>query len=292
MSAHYRYPAVCGLLLAGLATSEGSAQIAPAPDPSAGNAAAGWNISYQVPAQWQVSQTTGRLEMLASTSSAGAIFVARGMYHSFDQATADLSTFYQSLNLQAYPVEPPSESTIGGFKAMSATYASQDQAGRTVQGRFIALLTPHGTGLNLLAMTTAEQMPGLRSTLEQLAASVKAGPPQVNQQAVAALAGTWILYAGKYEGGSRVGGTTSNSHEETVVFDGRGSFQYQSTSSVMVVTPGYTGDASGASGSSDQGTYTVIGNTLVLQGTKGQFAVDYQLQGGQLTAAGKTYLRQ
>jgi hypothetical protein len=36
----------------------------------------------------------------------------------------------------------------------------------------------------------------------------------------------------------------------------------------------------------------VIGNTLVFKNSKGQIAVDYQLQGGQLVAGGKTYLRQ
>jgi hypothetical protein len=60
----------------------------------------------------------------------------------------------------------------------------------------------------------------------------------------------------------------------------------------MVVTPGYTGGGDGANQTSDAGTYTVIGNTLVFKGSKGQIAVDYQLQGGQLVAGGKTYLRQ
>src|SRR5262245_13240145 len=269
-----------------------SAQISAGPAGSQEGSSSGWNISYKVPPQWQVTQRTGRLEMVASNSAAGAIFVAPGLYRSFDEAVADLSAFYQSMNLQAYPVEQPTQTTIAGMQAMTATYASQDQTGRTVQGRFIALLTPHGTGFNMLAMTTPEQMPGLKNVLDQVAASVKAGPPTVNQQAVAALAGTWILYAGNYEGGTRAGGTTSHSHEETVVFDGRGNFQYQSTSTVMVVTPGYTGGGDGASQSSDAGTYTIIGTTLVFKSSKGQMAVDYQLQGGQLVAGGKTYLRQ
>ncbi len=284
---------VMGLLaLAAAIPQAANAQISSGPPGSGAGTSAAWNISYKVPPQWQVTQRLGRLEMLASNTAAGAIFVAPGLYHSFDEAMADLSAFYQSMNLQAYPVEQPTQTTIAGMQAMTATYASQDQSGRTVQGRFIALLTPHGTGFNMLALTTPEQMSGLRSVLEQVAASVKAGPPEVNQQAMAALAGTWILYAGNYEGGTRVGGTTSHSHEETVVFDGRGNFQYQSTSTVMVVTPGYTGGGDGASQTSDAGSYTVIGNTLVFKSSKGQIAVDFQLQGGQLVAGGKTYLRQ
>ena len=284
---------VMGLLaLAAAMAQPASAQISAGPAGSGGETPSGWNISYKVPLQWQVAKRLGRLEMLTSNTAAGAIFVAPGLYRSFDEAVADLSAFYQSMNLQAYPAEQPTQSTIAGMQAMTATYASQDQSGHTVQGRFIALLTPHGTGFNMFAMTTPEQMSGLRAVLEQLAASVKAGPPDVNQQAMAALAGTWILYAGNYEGGTKVGGTTSHSHEETVVFDGRGSFQYQSTSTVMVVTPGYTGGGDGASQTSDAGSYTIIGNTLVFKSSKGQIAVDFQLQGGQLVAGGKTYLRQ
>jgi hypothetical protein len=280
------------LVLASAMVQPARAQISSGPAGTSGGTSSGWNISYQLPQQWQVAQRMGRLEMLASNTAAGAIFVAPGLYGSFEEATADLSVFYQSMNLQAYPVEQPTKTTIAGLQAMTATYSSQDQMGRTVQGRFITLLTPHGTGFNMLAMTTPEQMAGLRGVLEKVAASVKAGPPQVNQQAMAALAGTWILYAGNYDGGTRVGGTTSHSHEETVVFDGRGSFQYQSTSTVMVMTPGYTGGADGASQSGDAGNYTVIGNTLVFKSPKGQLAVDFQLQGGQLVAGGKTYQRQ
>jgi hypothetical protein len=48
-----------------------------------------------------------------------------------------------------------------------------------VQGRYIALLTAHGTGVSLLAMTTQDKMATLRTTLDQLAASVKAEAPGV-----------------------------------------------------------------------------------------------------------------
>ena len=251
----------------------------------------GWNIEYKLPQGWQVGQTLGRLQVLGSNTEAGAIFLAPGMYRSHEEAIADLSQFYQSMNLQGVPVEPPKNTTIAGLRAIVATYASRDQMGRTVQGRFISLLTPHGTGLNMLGMTTPEQMPRLGGTLERLAGSVTAKPPSVNRQAIQALAGTWMLYAGGYTGGSSSTGTTSHSHEETVVFDGQGSYRWQSSTSLSVTTPGYTGDAARATSDADQGTYTVIGNTLVMKGTKGQFIFDFQIEGNRLIAAGKTYLR-
>jgi hypothetical protein len=230
--------------------------------------------------------------MFTGPGGAGTMVVAPGLYTTFEQATADLAAYLQSLSVQATPVEQPSQTTVNGMKAMTAVYASQDQSGRVLHGRHMVLLTPNGTGLNIFAAGTPEQMPAIKAVIDQMAATVKSGPPEINQQAMAALAGTWLLYSGKYDGGSSATGTTSRSHEETVVFDGRGSFQYQSSSTVMVTTPGYTGDAGGASSSGDQGTYTVIGNTLVFRGSQGQLAVDFQLQGGQLTAGGKTYLRQ
>jgi hypothetical protein len=206
------------------------------------------------------------------------------MYRNANESIADLSLFYQMMNLQAHPVEAPQNTTIADLQAVVATYVSMDQTGRPVQGRFISLLTPYGTGLNLLAMTTPEQMPKLRATLDRLAASVKAKAPSINQHAVAALAGTWMYYSGSAGAGSSVTGG-SHSHEETVVVDGRGSYRWQSSSSVSVSGAGR------ATSDADQGTYTVIGNTLVTKGTKGQLAVDIQIQGNRLVAGGKTFLR-
>ena len=287
---------VCALFftLSGILHAEGvPASPKSGEPPAVGNQSrfAGWNIEYRLPQRWTVAQSVGRLQTLASNTEAGAIFLAPGMYSNANEAIADLSQFYQLLNLQGYPVETPQSTTIAGLQAIVATYVSTDGTGRTVQGRFISLLTPHGTGLNMLAMTTPDQMPKLRATLERLAASVKAAAPAVNQQAVAALAGTWVLYVGGYSGGSSVAGSTSHSHDESVVFDGRGNYRWQSSSSVSVTTPGYSGGAGRATSDADQGTYTVIGSTLVMKGTKGQFAADIQIQGNRLVADGKTYLR-
>jgi hypothetical protein len=263
--------------------------------PAGGSNLAGWNIEYQMPQGWRVVQSLGRLQMLGSDTEAGAIFIAPGLYASANESIADLTLFYQSMNLIGYPTEPPSETTIAGLKAVVATIASQDQMMRPVHGRFIGMLTTHGTGLNMLAMTTPDKFHALRATLERLATTVKAKPPSINRQAIATLGGTWMLYSGGHSGGSSVTGSTSGSHEETVAFDGQGGFQYHSSSSVTVYTPGsggsYGGGAGSAGSDSDQGTYTVIDRTLVLKGTKGQLAVDIQLQGDKLVAGGKTYLR-
>jgi hypothetical protein len=87
----------------------------------------GWNIQYTVPANWQVSRTVGRMQVLSSNSEAGAIFVAPGLYNNFNEIVPDVTQFYQTMGLMAYPVEQPSPTTVAGFQAMTSTYMSQDQ---------------------------------------------------------------------------------------------------------------------------------------------------------------------
>ncbi len=288
-------PAAPAPVMGGLMGGGQGAAPAPGATPVGGGSSfSGWNVRYAVPAGWQLGQSLGRLHVLASTTQAGAIFVATGLYASFEEMVADLSKFYQSMNLQAMPVEQPSQQTIAGMRALTAVYASMDQMGRPVHGRYVALLTPHGTGLGVLGMTTPDQMTQLRVTVDRLAANVQAHAPQVNQQAVVALAGKWMYYAGKADGGGAVTGGASRSHEEFVTFDGRGSFAWESSTSVMVTTPEYSGGAGGAgaaNANSDQGTYTVIGSTLVLKGRQGQMAFELQLGGDRFSADGRVYLK-
>lgn len=251
----------------------------------------GWNITYPVPAGWQFGRTMGRIHVLTSMQHAGAVFVAPGLYETFDEMAGDVVRFYQAMGLAGSPVEPAREATFGGHRAMASVYASYDQTGRIVHARIVTLLTPHGTGLIAIGMTTPQQMPQLRRTVEQLAAGVTAEAPQVNQQAVAALAGRWMYYAGRADGAIRPSGGASRSVEEYVTFDGRGNFEWQSSASVNVITPGFSGAAGAANATSDRGTYTVIGTTLVMKGQGGQYAFQLQILADRIIADGRTYLR-
>ena len=250
-----------------------------------------WNIRYDLPPGWQVGRSLGRVQVLASTTEAGALFIAPGLYASFDEMVADLLQFYQSMKLMATPVQQPVGATFAGLRALTATYRSQDQMGQVVEGRYVALLTPHGTGLALLGMTTPQQMPQLAATVERLAATVQAQAPEVNHRAIAALAGRWIYYAGRAEGATRSMGGYSHSYDEFVTFDGRSAFQWQSSASVSVTVPQDAGGAGRAEANSDQGTYTVIGGTLILKGRRGQMAFELQLMGDRFSADGRIYVR-
>jgi len=152
----------CAIACAGLSifTRGAAAQImsAPAtPNATSGTALTDWNISYRIPANWRVGRTIGRLQMIVSNTDAGMIFLAPGMYATPQDAIADLSTFYQQMQMQAYPVEQPAMGTIAGLRSITAMYASADQMGRMVQGRYIALLTALALGDTAAALSALER---------------------------------------------------------------------------------------------------------------------------------------
>jgi len=80
------------------------------------------------------------------------------------------------------------------------------------------------------------------------------------------------------------------------VFDGRGNFRWSSSSHVSVdsrVTEGgYSSGASNFGENNDQGTYAVIGNSLIMKGAHGQIVYDFELRSSALIAGGKMYARE
>lgn len=253
-----------------------------------------WNVGYALPAGWQISQQVGRVHVLAQVDGAqgASISVAPGMYQNFNEAAVDLNKGFMALGLTGTPMGQPAAGTIGGMQAMTADYVGQMQTGLQLQARVAAVLTPHGTGLVVLGVATPQLMSQVRTVVDELAQSIRVtGLPQPNAQAVGALRGRWMYYAGRADGSTSVTGAASRSHEEFVEFDGQGRFVYQSSSSVNVITPGYTGSAGGAQASNDDGSYTVIGSTLVLRGRQGQMSFELQILADRVIADGRTYLR-
>jgi len=253
-----------------------------------------WNVSYVVPAGWQLGQQVGRVHTLMTPAAmqGPVIYVAPGMHQSFNDAGADLSKGFTALGLTGTPTSQPVASTIGGMQAMTADYLAQSQMGLALQAHAVSVLTPHGTGLLVLGFAPAYQPGEMAAAVDRIAQSLQvAGPPQPNPQAVAALRGRWMYYAGRASGVTSATGGASNSYEEFVEFDGVGRFTYQSSASVSVTTPGLTGTAGGAQAQNDEGTYTVIGTTLVVRGRQGQASFDLQILPDRVIADGRTYLR-
>lgn len=250
-----------------------------------------WNIGYTIPAGWRLAQQIGRVHGLMS-SSGSVIYVAPGMYRSFDDVAIDLAKGFQALGLTGMPVAQPTSSTIKGMQAMTATYVGQNQMGMALRSQVTAVLTRHGTGLVVTGIEPMQAIDQVGAVVHQIAQSIDVrGAPLANPQAIAALRGRWMLYAGKASGVTSATGGSSHSYEETVEFDGVGRFAWRSSASVSVTTPGLTGSAGGANAASDQGTYTVIGSTIVIRGQQGQSASDIQILADRIILDGRTYLR-
>ena len=284
-----RVPAALPIVLA-LASS--AAAQAGAPGGRATFAA--WSMSYAVPAGWQVAQQTARVHTLLTPAGAQGpvIYVGPGLHQSFNDAGTDLNKGFNALGLTGMPTAQPASTTIGGMQAMTADYVAQNQMGMQYQAHVVSVLTPHGTGFLILGLAPAQQPGEMRPAVDQLAQSLQvAGPPRPDPQAVAALRGRWMYYAGRASGVTSATGGSSNSYEEFVEFDGVGRFTYQSSASVSVTTPGLTGSAGRADASSDEGTYTVIGTTLVVRGRQGQATYDIQILADRVIADGRTYVR-
>lgn len=255
-----------------------------------------WQIQYDVPNGWRMDKRLGRLHVLGNGGQDMAILVAAGLYTTADESLNDLNKFAQEMGMQGYPVEQPQNTQIGGKNAVTATFGGADQFQRPLQSRFVGVFTNHGTGVNVLAIGPTAQYQQIKNWAESIAASVTANPPKTNQQMIAALSGKWIFYSGNSSSGIANSGSWAHSYEETCIFDGQGNYNWFSNSSVSAdsrVTPGgYGSSASGIDQNKDQGTYTVIGNLLIMKGQHGQFTSDIVLQGNKLTAAGKTYFRE
>ena len=163
----------------------------------------GWNMSYSVPSGWQIAQQTGRVHTLLTTAGAQGpvIYVGPGMHQSFNDAGADLSKGFTALGLTGMPTGQPASLTIGGMQAMSADYMGQTQTGLMVQAHVVSVLTPHGTGFLVLGLAAAQQPGEMPAAVDRLAQSLQVGgPPRPNPQAVAALRGRWMYYAGRASG--------------------------------------------------------------------------------------------
>ncbi|MBX7118523.1 MAG: hypothetical protein K1X31_05950 [Gemmatimonadaceae bacterium] len=255
-----------------------------------------WKLAYAIPDGWRMTQQQGRVHALGNATNDAVLYLAPGPYQTFEEVAAELPKAFTALGLQGMPNGQPQAGTYGGLRAMSLTYVGQDRMGTPLEAKVIAVLSPHGTGLVALGLTRMGMMARLASAMDQALNGVSAaGAPVPDAQAIAALRGKWMLYSGSTSGGGRLSGSASRSYEENVEFDGQGRYAWSNSASVNVVTPevgvGGGSSAGGVNAGSDQGSYTVIAGTLVLQGRAGKTIVDVQILADRIIADGKTYLR-
>jgi hypothetical protein len=249
-----------------------------------------WGMSYTVPAGWQVAQQVGRVHTLLTPAGAQGpvIYVGPGMHQSFDDAGADLNKGFNTLGLTGAPMGQPASATIGGMQAMTAQYVAHNQMGMQLQAHVVSVLTLHGTGFLVLGLAQAHQPSDVRAAVDRLAASLKvAGPPRPDPQAVAALRGRWMYYAGRASGVTSATGGSSNTYEEFVEFDGW-AVLYQSSASVSVTTPGLSRVR--APDASATGTYGNRHHPRRARTTRTGL-VRLQILADRVIADGRTYVR-
>lgn len=265
--------------------------------PTEDERAAAWNLRYTPPSGWR-AQDLGAITVYGSSDTSRAVFVGRAMFSTYDEALATTASLAQSVGLQTTGVaEMPTESTVAGLRATSASYVGYNAAGLPSQGRLVVLFTPHGTSLSFFGVSAPEAAGEVVRVIDEMAASVRAGAPALDDAAARSLAGRWVYSDGSFRQ-SRTS-TSNRGVEATLLMDG-GAFRFSSNSWVSVdvrrVSAGESPVDLGGSESSrsleDGGRYAVIGREVVFRGSRGQLVVPYSLSGNALTLGSTTYGRQ
>jgi hypothetical protein len=252
----------------------------------------GWNLGYDLPATWYVRQTPGRMHVLSSNSEPGALFVAPGLYASLEDVNADLDAFAQLAGLVGREVDGPVDTTIAGLRAIVASYAGVGRSNQTVKARMAALFTPHGTGFVVLGMASTEQFWFITEKVHELASSVSALPPEIDDGSVEALQGTWANYLAGRPPQQDTAADWTRGIRDLFQFDVSGDFSWKSSAFLAAESRGAADDPALLRDQLEEGTYTVIsGGTLVLKSPQGQRAVPFTLEGDRLSLSGRTYFR-
>lgn len=251
----------------------------------------GWNMAYTVPPGWYVRQAVAHVRVLASNSQAGAIFVAPGLYESVEDALASMRSFSRLANMSKSPTEGPIDTTLAGLPATLASFTARSQYGGPVSTRVAGLFTPHRTGLVILGVATPANFPDIKQTVEAMAATVTAGPPDVDAAAIAALVGLWTRYRDGRPPSTDPEYDRERSVEDTIEFEEGDRFVWKSSIYLAAEARGRQDDPTTTAGESNRGTYSVIGDVLVLKGELAQRVVTLSLEGDRLEMEGAVYYR-
>jgi hypothetical protein len=252
----------------------------------------GWNIRYTLPATWYVRQTPGRLHVLGSDSEPGALFVAPGLYTSYEDVDADLGAFVEIAGLRGREVEGPVDTTIAGFRAVVASYTGVGRSNQTVKARMAALFTPYGTGLVVLGLSAPEQFWFLKEKLIVVAEAVVAAPPAIDTVAVAGLEGTWANYLAGRPPAQDPTDDWTRGVNDLFEFDAAGNYSWKSSTYLAAEARGAINESPMLADQVEAGTYTVIiGGTLILKSVRGQRMVVAGVEAERLTLGGRTYFK-
>jgi FlaG/FlaF family flagellin (archaellin) len=246
------------LLSLGVGCSSGGATEWPAPEARTNHieaANAFWGFSYETPAQWRGTER-GLYTVLESETRAGEIVVGRWAFTTPEEASSAVTAQWRDGGIRnTRIVEAPAQKTVAGLRAVEAVYAFADDANVEQRIRFVTLFTEWGTSLAIWGRAPAAQFDDVKTTVDALAATTKAAPPVPNKILMKELAGRWRHEA-------------SEAASSTYTFYENGTFSAaHETSAKPSDTYGHATTAgTDALGPLDEGTFTIIGSSLVLSG--------------------------
>lgn len=272
-----------GLVLAGGSTAAVSAQSAVE--------FSGWNIGYRLPAGWFLRQTVGRVHVLGSEGEEGAIFLAPGLYENVGDVLAGMKAFSRLARINARPTQGPRDTTLAGLPAVLVSYSGESEFGRLVSTQLAAVFTPHGTGMLVLGVAAPVAFQQMKSTVETLAATVTARPPELDPQAARDLVGLWLRFRDGQPPSHDREQDLLRSIEDTFEFREGGTFVWKSSIYLAAEARGRADDPNTTGGESDRGDYRVIGELLVLKGQQTQRVYEFSQSAGRLALDGATYYR-
>jgi len=245
---------------------------------------AGWNASFAIPSGWRVLQVAGRAAALTDSLESGALFVSAAYVATPVEAQAELTAMFADLHYTATATAAPTDTIIGGHRAMVATYQGAGRAG-PVATRVAVVFSDYGTGITIVGLGPPERFTQVADVVGRVAATVQAELPATNVAWVAALSGHWdyVPPASAVRDSSAAGRVAI---EEWLEFDGHERYRWRSRTVVSV----RGANPLTAENQDDTGTYTVVGSTLVLRGKRTR-TVDIRLNADDLSLSGRGFRR-
>lgn len=246
----------------------------------------GWNASFAVPSGWKVAGVSGRAVALTDSTDSGALFITAAYLTNAADAQAELDALFADLHYAPTVTAAPADTVIGAHRAIVASYSGAGRDGPIVS-RAAIVFSDYGTGITVLGLARAARQTAVVTAVAQLAASVQADMPATNVALVAALRGHWDYAPPPAAAQDSTAAGTATVHE-WLEFDGRDRFTQQSRTIVAI----RGGNPITAESDDDTGTYTAVGNTLILRGKGKPRAIDARLAGDTLSLGGRAYRRQ
>lgn len=260
---------------------------------------ADWNASYSAPAGWQLIHQTGNVHAYSDGSNEAIIIVGVGLYESTAEIRSAIDQLvpgiFKTYGLRGNASGQPQTARLHGKQAFIANYSATDKLLRPYKARSSSMLSGKGTAVGVFALAANARYNKTISMSDKILASVKMSAPQDNKRLMSTVAGSWTYYDGNSTSSIAGSGYTARSYQETIWFDGRGSYRWSSSAHASAdgraTNSGTSRGASGFSNNNVRGTYRIIGSSLIVKSQHGQQVYEIEIRGNAIISNGRYYIR-